>query len=203
MLLGGAPVESTRLDRVGFSFRYPTLAAALAQVVDPSREPDVGRSSAHPPEIPKVPRFLLEQHTRIEASLDETFDFFSKAHNLALLTPTWTDFRVIADPNLKTEEGTRISYRLKLGPFPIRWRTLIARWEPGRRFVDTQERGPYALWWHEHEFVERDGGVDMTDRVHYTPPLGPLGRLANRWVVAPTLKRIFAWRAEAIGLRFG
>ena len=28
-------------------------------------------------------------------------------------------------------------------------------------------------------------------------------RTANRWVVAPTLKRIFAWRAEAIGLRFG
>lgn len=203
MLLGGAPVRSTRLERLGHKFTYPTVDRALGQIVDPAHEPRVTPATGTPEGVPGQARFLLEQHTRIEAPLEDTFEFFSRAHNLALLTPTWTDFRVLAETDLRTEEGTRISYRLSLGPIPLSWRTVIARWEPGRGFVDMQERGPYSLWWHEHEFRERDGGVDMIDRVHYTPPLGVLGRLANRLFVAPTLKRIFAWRAEAIGLRFG
>jgi uncharacterized protein len=43
----------------------------------------------------------------------------------------------------------------------------------------------------------------MEDRVCYAPPLGPLGRLANRLFIVPALRRIFQYRAEVIRLRFG
>lgn len=43
----------------------------------------------------------------------------------------------------------------------------------------------------------------MEDVVHYTPPLGVLGRIANATIVRGMLRRIFAYRAQAIRLRFG
>ena len=43
----------------------------------------------------------------------------------------------------------------------------------------------------------------MEDRVCYAPPLGAVGWLANRLFIAPALRRIFQYRADVIGLRFG
>ena len=47
----------------------------------------------------------------------------------------------------------------------MRWQSEITVWEPPHRFVDEQRRGPYRLWRHEHDFVERDGGTVIRDRV--------------------------------------
>jgi ligand-binding SRPBCC domain-containing protein len=85
---------------------------------------------------------------------------------------------------------------------PLKWRTRIERWIPGVAFVDSQERGPYRAWWHEHRFVERDGKTVMEDTVHYAPPLGPLGAIANKLIVERMLRRIFGYRRSAIRLRF-
>jgi hypothetical protein len=100
-------------------------------------------------------------------------------------------------------EGATIDYRLRVGPVPIRWRTLIASFEPGRRFVDLQAAGPYRAWWHEHSFRAEGRRTVMEDRVYYTPPLGMLGRLANRFFIVPALRRIFQYRGDVIRLRFG
>jgi uncharacterized protein len=43
----------------------------------------------------------------------------------------------------------------------------------------------------------------MEDHVYYAPPLGALGRLANRAFVAPTLRQVFEYRRDVIRLRFG
>ena len=43
----------------------------------------------------------------------------------------------------------------------------------------------------------------MEDRVLDAPPLGALGRIANRVFVAPALTRIFQYRGDVIRLRFG
>jgi uncharacterized protein len=69
--------------------------------------------------------------------------------------------------------------------------------------VDVQERGPYRFWHHEHRF-RSDGDVTVVqDYVDYAPPLGLLGRLANRLLIARELRGIFGYRSDAIRLRFG
>jgi ligand-binding SRPBCC domain-containing protein len=97
-----------------------------------------------------------------------------------------------------------ISYRLRVGGVPLKWKTRIDAWEPGRRFVDAQIGGPYACWWHEHRF-EADGAdrTIMADRVLYAPPLGILGRAANHLFIKNSLRAIFSFRSDAIRLRFG
>ncbi len=168
VLLGSQRAVSDRVQERGFSFAFPTVASALAQVVDPRRAPRIERAPDGVQPMPGRPAatYVLEQVTRIGSPLSDIFPFFSLAENLALLTPRWTDFHIVEHPRDGTVEGSEIVYRLSILGVPIRWRTLIAVWEPGARFVDTQLEGPYRLWWHEHVFTEEpDGTVTMVDRV--------------------------------------
>ena len=138
----------------------------------------------------------------VDAPVAETFAFFSRAENLGLITPAAMQFTLTRAAQPITE-GARMEYRMRVGPATIRWRSRIAVWEPGRRFVDVQEVGPYRVWWHEHAFRADGVRTVMEDRVLYAPPLGALGRIANRVFVAPALTRIFRYRGDVIRLRFG
>ena len=99
--------------------------------------------------------------------------------------------------------GTLIEYRLRLHGIPLRWVSRITVWEPGRRFVDRQLRGPYRLWEHLHEVFPHPEGTLSRDRVDYSLPLGPLGVVANHLVVRRDLERIFDFRHEAIARLLG
>ena len=97
--------------------------------------------------------------------------------------------------------GALIEYRLRLHGVPVRWLTRIEEWEPGRRFVDAQLRGPYRLWHHTHAFEpDGDGGTLMRDTVRYALPLGPLGELAHRLFVRARPRAIFDFRRDYRGL---
>lgn len=139
--------------------------------------------------------FHIHTEQTLSAPLDRVFAFFSDAGNLESLTPAFLKFRVETPRPIEMREGALIDYSLRLHAIPIRWRTRIHIWEPGRRFVDEQIKGPYRLWIHEHAFEQaRDGGTIVRDHVRYRPPLGAI---ANTLFVRPQLRRIFEFRAEA------
>jgi ligand-binding SRPBCC domain-containing protein len=148
------------------------------------------------------PRYVLTAQTVVAAPLDEVFAFFSRPENLGLITPPRMGFRILSHQSMG--DGALISYRVRVGPLPLRWQTRIERWRPGEGFVDSQLKGPYHCWWHEHRFrADGPSRTIMQDVVLYTPPFGVIGRLANRLLIVPELRRIFAHRAAAIALRFG
>jgi len=212
VLLASQRVAPAVLIGHGFTFAFPTLDAALADIVG-------GGSVAIGPPAPAgrqggtattesnasagtAARYELRATTVVDAPIAETFAFFSRAENLGLITPAAMQFTLTRAAQPITE-GARLEYRMRVGPATIRWRSRIAVWEPGRRFVDVQEVGPYRVWWHEHAFHADGGRTVMEDRVLYAPPLGALGRIANHVFVAPALTRIFQYRGDVIRLRFG
>ena len=141
----------------------------------------------------------LLRRQRLPGTPAEVFPFFGDALNLERITPPWLGFRVITPGPIAMEAGTLIEYRLRLHGMPLRWLTRIEAWEPPRRFVDVQLRGPYRSWRHEHTFAaDGSGGTEMRDRVDYALPLGPLGSLANAALVRRDLRRIFDHRAAAV-----
>jgi ligand-binding SRPBCC domain-containing protein len=82
---------------------------------------------------------------------------------------------------------------------PVHWRTRIEIVEPPKKFVDVQEKGPYALWRHSHIFKDIGGGsTEMKDRVEYAMPLGLLGEIAYHLFVARSLAQIFKFRESKL-----
>jgi ligand-binding SRPBCC domain-containing protein len=141
--------------------------------------------------------YIIERTQTINQPLDRTFAFFSDAFNLERITPPFLRFRILTQPPIKMCAGTILDYRLTLFGIPFGWQTLIESWAPGKSFVDTQIKGPYALWRHLHTFEAL--GPDRTlmrDCVEYRIPLGPIGRFAHTLLVDESLKRIFDYRTE-------
>jgi ligand-binding SRPBCC domain-containing protein len=135
---------------------------------------------------------------------EDVFPFFAEARNLEQITPPWLSFYVLAQHPPEMGAGTVIDYRLRLHGIPLRWRSEITVWEPPRRFVDVQRRGPYRLWEHEHLFLPKDGGTLVQDRVRYAVPGGSLlAPLVDRLLVRPDLERIFAYRRQRLKEIFG
>jgi len=142
---------------------------------------------------------ILERRQRIERPLEEVFGFYGDARNLERITPPWMGFEVMTPAPIEMGAGTLIEYRLRLHRVPVRWRTRIEVWEPPRRFVDVQIKGPYSLWEHTHTFEEDGPGATVIDdRVRYSIPFGPLGALADRLLVQRDLRQIFDYRREAV-----
>src|SRR3954451_9403150 len=142
---------------------------------------------------------VLRREQRLSRPPEAVFGFFADAANLEAITPPLLGFSVLTPGPIEMRVGTLIEYRLRLHGLPLRWLTSIQAWDPPHRFVDVQLRGPYALWHHTHELSAGEaGGTLMRDTVRYALPLGPLGELAHRLVVARDLDAIFAFRAERV-----
>ena len=106
-------------------------------------------------------------------------------------------------PN-EVREGSVITYRIKVGPIPLKWKTVIWEWNPNDSFIDFQEKGPYKVWHHEHEIIPNGPGASiMKDSVTYTIPGGLVGRIIHAIFIKKTLIRIFGYRRRVIQLRFG
>jgi ligand-binding SRPBCC domain-containing protein len=141
----------------------------------------------------KVSAFVSE--IWLPRPLEEVFAFFADAKNLQAITPPWLDFALVTPEPIRMSRGTLIDYRLRLHGFPIRWRSEITAWEPPRRFVDDQRRGPYKLWVHEHRFQAQDGGTHVADAVRYAVPGGAL---IDRLFVRRDVERIFQFRRQKL-----
>jgi len=104
----------------------------------------------------------------------------------------------------KIYPGMLISYKVSpvLG-IKMNWVTEITHVKDMEYFVDEQRFGPYALWHHQHHFKEIKGGVHMTDILTYAIPYGILGRLANTILVDKEVKKVFAYREQAVNDLFG
>ena len=149
--------------------------------------------------------FRLETTQIINAGLQEVWDFISSPRNLKYITPEYMGFD-IRTPNLpeRMYPGMMIEYVVK--PFwgiGMHWLTEITHVREQEFFVDEQRSGPYSLWHHEHHIEEVENGVLMRDIVHYIPPFGLLGELANNLLIRKQLKEIFGFRTRALEDRFG
>ncbi len=147
----------------------------------------------------------LKAVQHIPGNLPEIWRFFSQPGNLATITPKEMDFRVRSeDDGKEIYPGQIIEYTVRpLLGIPLYWMTEITHVEHESFFVDEQRKGPYAIWHHQHHFKEVEGGVQMTDLVHYNNPLGFLGEIANKIMVRRKLTDLFEYRVKKIGEIFG
>ena len=155
---------------------------------------------------------MLEIHRRPDGSFRLTtevwlpverarlFPFFAEAANLETLTPPFLGFEILTPQPVPMGVGTLIDYRIRLHGIPMNWRTEITAWEPNVRFIDSQVRGPYRSWVHEHRFADQDGGTLCSDTVDYRVPGGAL---VHTVFVEKNVRSIFAYRHQKMKELFG
>lgn len=141
---------------------------------------------------------LIELHTTVRAPAERCFDL---ARSI--------DFHIVtAGPSRETaiagrtrgliEAGELVTWRAR--HFGV-WQQLTVRLtalDRPRHFQDAMVRGAFAMMCHDHDFHESDGVTIMRDRFTFRSPLGPLGRLVDRWVLEPYLRRFLHERARMI-----
>ncbi len=186
LVLGSTRVLPRRAAAAGFDWKFATIDDACADLLLPLR--GNGREKRCEQWVPHAPA--------------DVWPFFCDEKNLEALTPAFLNFRVTGKSTPEIGDGTLIDYRLTLERIPLSWQSRIEAWEPPRRFVDTQVKGPYAQWHHTHEFVPLGGGTLIRDVVAWRPPLGWIGSTAAGWKIESYVDRIFAYRASRIAERF-
>lgn len=149
--------------------------------------------------------YSLKTVQKIPISLEVAWDFFSKPSNLKEITPTNLGFQIVSKHHgEEMYAGQIIEYTVRpLLGIPLYWMTEITHVKDKQYFIDEQRFGPYRLWHHQHHFTAIEGGVEMTDIVHYKLPLWFLGDIANMILVKNELKGIFDFRVKAVEERFG
>ena len=128
---------------------------------------------------------------------ERVFPFFANAENLGRITPPELQFRIESPVPIVMKQGTVIDYSIRLWGWPLRWRSVITRWNPPEEFVDEQEAGPYRRWIHRHRLRISPAGTLIEDEVTYELPWGTLGSLLAP-LVRRQLERIFEYRKRAI-----
>lgn len=144
--------------------------------------------------------YLIQRKQFLPVTLERAWEFFSTPANLQAITPPEMRFVVKEGGYSKgMYPGLIIEYTIRpiLG-IPLYWMTEITHVDHLRYFVDEQRFGPYAFWHHQHHFKAVEGGVEMTDIVHYRLPFGFLGTMAHALFVGKQLEGIFTYRTKVI-----
>jgi len=141
---------------------------------------------------------ILEKTTFINQPLDKVFDFFSKAENLNKITPPELSFKIITPLPIKMQKGTLIDYKIKVEGIPMLWRTEISEWNPPYYFIDSQLKGPYVKWVHEHHFESVDNGTKMIDKVTFRSPGWIFEPIIHNLIVKNKVEKIFEYREKIL-----
>lgn len=141
--------------------------------------------------------FTLKTEIVRPYSINEVFEFFSKAENLEVLTPEFLNFQIKTPLPIEMKKGAIIDYRIYLYGIPINWRTNIISWEPPNMFIDKQIKGPYLLWEHTHSFSEEIlNGNKQTKMVDFVKYRVPGGWIVNKLFIERELRKIFKYRSS-------
>lgn len=142
--------------------------------------------------------FRFRQYQYVDKPIDEVFEFFSEAKNLERITPSQLSFRIDSQSTDEIQEGTKFVYRLKIHGVPAKWKTNITNWNPPYEFVDWQEKGPYAVWFHNHLFVPAGSGTLLVDEVKFVLPFRWITNWLVGWFIKMDVKNIFKYRYQYI-----
>lgn len=147
----------------------------------------------------------LKAVQKIPGDLDNIWLFFSNPENLQTITPPSLKFKTISRHHGNhMYAGQIIEYTVSpLLGIPLYWMTEITQVKGQQYFIDEQRFGPYRLWHHQHHFKKIDGGIEMTDIVHYKIPFWILGDAAHGLFIRKQLRDIFSFRYQKTIEQFG
>jgi uncharacterized protein (TIGR01777 family) len=139
---------------------------------------------------------VFERSVESPVGVERLWDWHMRPGAFERLAPPWQRLLPISLPE-RPEAGAEAVFKMAAGPFRLGWQARLGPVEEPYRFVDTQVKGPFASWVHEHcmEAVG-DQSSRLTDRVTYSLPLGLGSVPVFRKHGERELERLFAFRHQ-------
>lgn len=148
-----------------------------------------------------MPWFRLNVIHETHLERQEAWDFLNDVANLERMTPPKMKFKFLGDPDKPLSMGSILVYSIRPIPlFKTLWVSEISAFEPPQRFCDTQLKGPYSSWIHEHRIVKNteSNGCTIVDEIHFELPFGILGTLLYHLYVKKELLKAFTYRKRQL-----
>jgi ligand-binding SRPBCC domain-containing protein len=143
-----------------------------------------------------VPR--IELSTQVAAPVERCFDL-SRDVDIHLSSMEYHRERVISGVESGPMQlGDTVTWEAQHLSWRWRMTSKITEYDRPRRFVDQQQKGPFARFHHEHRFEPSEDGTRMVDVVEYEAPLGALGEVVTRLVLDRYLRRVLGARNQHI-----
>jgi uncharacterized protein (TIGR01777 family) len=126
--------------------------------------------------------------------VEEAFAWHDRPGAFERLTPPFEPARVVRREGLGIHDGARVHLRVGK-PIGVPMVALHSGYDPPRAFVDSQLRGPFGYWRHEHRFEAVEGERSrLTDSIRFRLPLHRLTwSLAGRFARA-RIEAMFDYR---------
>ncbi len=104
--------------------------------------------------------------------------------------------------------GDSVTWNARHFGIPFAMTSAITEYDAPSRFVDEQQRGPFARWRHEHTFVVVSKNETlMVDVVDFKSPVGPLGAIVDLAVLNRYMANLISqrngWLKSALESRQG
>ncbi|MDP1835771.1 MAG: TIGR01777 family oxidoreductase [Chlamydiales bacterium] len=130
----------------------------------------------------------------LTATAERIFDWHKQPGAFERLVPPWSNVKVTRmDSGLA--KGNRLYLKVKKGFLTFDWVAEIDDVVEGARFSDTQIKGPFAYWHHEHRFQNATAGhCTIEDEVSYRVPGGFFGDALLDGFVCRDVDRLLAYR---------
>ena len=136
----------------------------------------------------------VQRTTRLPFPPEHVYQWHTRPGAFERLTPPWESVELL-EPHPGIVNGARARLAVHRGLMRFTWVAEHRDVEPGRQFRDVQLDGPFARWDHLHRFEPAgEGTTDMTDRIEFVPPGGPLGQVVAGNRLRNVIEEMLAYR---------
>jgi uncharacterized protein (TIGR01777 family) len=131
--------------------------------------------------------------TKIKADIHTAFQWHEREGALFRLTPPWEKIELL-EKDEGIDVGAKCNINVATGFFSIPWQAEHIEYYKDKHFKDRQNKGPFSMWEHSHDFEESNGTTTITDSVDYKLPLHFISKYVAGSFIRTKLKRMFRYR---------
>ena len=144
-------------------------------------------------------RYELKFETYLNSDINTVWDFFSRPKNLEKVSPDSS--KVVVELNESQEVYVNMIFDVKMKLFGLISQCITSKVCNVNKpfcFDDSQEKGAFKFWKHQHFFEEEDEGVIVKDIITFELPYGILGDFFFHIYLKKELMKTFQYREKAL-----
>ncbi|HYP42619.1 MAG TPA: TIGR01777 family oxidoreductase [Candidatus Nitrosocosmicus sp.] len=125
--------------------------------------------------------------------IDMLFDWHTKEGAFERLNPPWMQLYITSKKG-SIDNGGIVTVKLPfIRGIVVNWKVKHTGYVKNKSFTDTQIKGFFSHWEHQHNFFDFGNNSALEDKIEYDAKLGPLKRVFSR-VIDANLKSMFQYR---------